>query len=100
MTSSSDIIVTDVIRFNPSQSKMAIQVEVPDNALPEMQAKEFTVSLAAIRAVDVGIDEAMISTGDPVKVIVYDNDCKYSYEFSTSIKGVSSILNILSIQFR
>lgn len=99
LTGSSDIIVTDVISFNPSQSKMTIQVEVPENALHEMQAKVFTVSLAAIRAVNARIDEAMISTGDPVKITVYDNDCKYNYEFSTSSKGVSSILNIPFIQF-
>ena len=52
-------------------------IKILNNSLSE-GTKEFNISIGGIEAVGVpGVRTNVL--GNPVKIIVYDNDCKYSY---------------------
>ena len=63
-------------------------IEIVNNSLSE-GTKEFNISIGGIKAVGVpGVPTNVL--GNPVKIIVYDNDCKYS---TVSIIMHASIVN-------
>ena len=51
-------------------------IEIVNNSISE-GTKEFSISIGGIEAIGVpGVQTSIL--GDPVNIIVYDNDCKYT----------------------
>ena len=71
--------MTETVIFDPFTSQLGVSVEVTNNSVSERR-KEFNIS---IRVEAINSTGALIAVeGQPVRIIVYDNDCKYIILFS------------------
>ena len=71
--------MTETIIFDPFTSQLGVSVEVPNNFVSERR-KEFNISTRVEAINSTGALTAV--EGQPVRIIVYDNDCKYIILFS------------------
>ena len=76
LADSNDLVVIPMtLLFNPSTTRMPFEIQIPDNSLSEMQ-KQFNISLDRIETTS-GVG-ALVTSGEPITIIVYDNDRKYN----------------------
>ena len=76
--------------FNPSTMRMPLDIQIFDNSLSEMQ-KQFNISLDRIETTS-GVG-ALVTSGEPITIIVYDNDCKYNL-FPVIIIIIMCVINL------
>ena len=79
--------------FDPSTTQMPLDINIPDNSLSEMQ-KQFNISLNQIETTS-GVG-ALVTSGEPITIIVYDNDCKYNFNFFHPI----TIMCVMNLQLK
>ena len=75
-TDVTDLTVSEIFLFDPSTYEMDISIEIPDNSVSSEKRKEFNISIANIEAINSTGRALTAVEGEPLKVIVYDNDCK------------------------
>ena len=73
-----DIVITKSLLFNPSTALMDVgPIEIRDDSLSEKR-KEFNISIDRIEPVNYNIPDIRTTVQrDSIKIIAYDNDCKY-----------------------
>ena len=77
--------------FDPSTTQMPLDINIPDNSLSEMQ-KQFNITMDRIETTS-GVG-ALVTSGEPITIIVYDNDCKYNLFPSPSVLIIKIIMHV------
>ena len=75
-TDVTDLTVSEIFLFDPSTYEMDISIEISDNSVSSEKRKEFNISIANIEAINSTGRALTAVEGEPLKVIVFDNDCK------------------------
>ena len=73
---SSDVMITNPLIFDPTTSRKNVMVEIVEDNVSEKR-REFSISIVRIAAIAAPNVDLAASTGGPVTIVVYDNDCEY-----------------------
>ena len=74
---SNGVVITNSLIFDPSTTEKDVEVEVIEDTMSEKR-REFNISIGRIMVVGAPSAKLANSVGEPVSILVYDNDCKYS----------------------
>ena len=83
-----DVVIAKYLLMNSSEALIDVgPIEIRDDSMSEGR-KVFNISIGTIEENSYGIIPSVTTAvrGDPVKIIAYDNDCKFFVQSQTSSK--------------
>ena len=73
----SGVVIPHSLIFDPSITERNVEVEITEDTVPE-QRRELNISINGAMATGAPIANLATAVGEPVIILVYDNDCKYA----------------------
>ena len=75
-----DVDIPRILLFDPNIYEIEVPVEiyVPNNLLFSEERREFSISILETTAINATGTFSSVE-GDPIKITIYDNDCKHIF---------------------